>query len=1052
MHHVVLAAVLLFIARVGLLAQAAPVTAVNQQSTARVPMSAPQWPGSASWRHLGPASFGGRIDDIEAVADDPSTIFVGTASGGIFRSVNNGTTWTAVFDAYGTALSIGDIAIAPSDRNVVWAGTGEPNNRQSSTWGDGVYRSLDGGTTWQHMGLRDTHHIGRIVIHPRDPNTVFVAALGHLWGPNEQRGIYRTKDGGTTWQKVLGVDANTGAVDVAIDRDGRTLFASTYQRRRRAFGFIGGGPGSGLWRSLDGGDTWERLTRGLPGGVTGRIGIDISRSEPDIVYAIIEHKSGGVFRSADRGATWTRQNPLNPRPSYYSEIRVDPKNADRVWVLGTPLFVSIDAGKTFSSDSTGERIHVDHHALWIDPNHPTHMMLGNDGGLDFTYDGAKHWAFVDNLPIGQFYDIAVDGRDPYWIYGGAQDNGTWGVPSRTFAKAGITNADVVNVAYGDGFQTASDPTDARLIYANSQSGRAYVVNLETREERSITPVPPDRKEKYRFNWNTPILVSPSDPSTYYLGGNKLFKTKNHGTTWQVISPDLSKNQDWKTLAMGTGFTPRGESTLSRDDGVSDFGTMTSISESPKAAGTLYAGMDDGNVQMTADGGGSWTNITSRFRLPGARLVSKVLASRHDARTAFVAFDGHNDDDMKPYLFRTADGGLTWTSIAGDLPDGKVVKTLTEDPRNPALLFAGTEFGLYLTFDGGKHWSLGQGNLPRVIVDRVIVHERTNDLVLGTHGRGIIVLDDISALEAGDPSQSREDVQLFPVRDAMQIYEWRMLPFPGAAKFAAPNPPVGAFINYYLKDNKDNSSPAAGGKDSTRQVKIQVFAADGSLVHEMTGPGGSGLHRVVWDLRAQYKVPPPADEDGWFGTLKAPYVLPGEYTVHLMARGREQTQKVQVRTDPRVASTPEGLRARMALGMRIGELNRAFTDGVKVVEQLVGEFGRTKKLLENGAALPPGVDSTWKAAQVELDSLQVKFRPGMGSPMTRAFDLLGASQASSLPPTDAQERTLGFLGAELAENVARLNDFVANRMPGLRAKLRDLNPASGAAVKPPDLVI
>lgn len=1042
-RHVLLAMLLLFAPDTSG-AQARRTTPVPAAASARAPDT---WPNDSSWRHIGPASFGGRIDDVEAVASDPRIIFVGTASGGIFRSRNNGVTWDAVFDRDGTALSIGDLAIAPSDPNIIWAGTGEPNGRQSSTWGDGVYRSLDGGTTWRNMGLRETQTVGRIRIDPRDPNIVFVAALGHLWGPNEQRGLYRTKDGGTTWQKVLGVDENTGVVDVAMDADGRTLYAATYQRRRRAWGFSGGGPGSALWRSLDGGDTWAKLTKGLPTGDVGRIGLDISASDPNIVFAIIEHRTrGGVYRSDDRGASWTRQNPLDPRPSYYSQIRVDPRHPDHVWVLGTPLFESIDGGRTFSSDSTGEKIHVDHHALWINPARPEHMMLGNDGGLYFSYDGARRWDFIDNLPIGQFYDIALDTRDPYWIYGGAQDNGTWGVPSRTFAKVGITNADVVNIAYGDGFQTAVDPRDPRVIYANSQSGRAYLVDLETREERGITPVPTDAKERYRFNWNTPILLSPRNPDTYYYGGNKLFRTTDRGTTWQTISPDLTRNQDWKKLPMGAGFPARDAHTLSRDDGVSDFGTITTISESPRAEGVIYVGTDDGNVQMTTDGGAKWTDLTSRFRLPGARWVSWVTASRHDARTAFVAFDGHNDDDMRPYIFRTTDGGASWSSVSGDLPEGVVVKTLEEDPRNPALLFAGTEFGLYWTTDGGRHWRLASGNVPRVIVDRILINERTNDLVLGTHGRSIIVLDDITPLQMGEPIAETLDVQLFAPRAATEIYEWRVLPTPGASKFAAPNPPTGTFVTYWLRD--DPPPLAAPSKDSARTVTIRVTASDGSLVQELTGPDAKGMHRVVWDLRHQFAVAPPEDEGGWFGTLRAPYVLPGEYTITLVARGRELTRTVSVSADPRVRTSSEALRARRDAGMKIGELNRAFSDGAKAVERLGGELTRLRASLGDRGTTPAAIDSAVRAASARLDSLRPKFGRGFGSPIGRAFDLLGALEASSLAPTAAQQRTLEHITTELRENIAALNDLITRQMPALAASIGTLTPATGTAVRPP----
>ncbi len=569
------------------------------------------------WREIGPASFGGRIDDIEAVPGRTSTIFVGTAGGGVFRTTNNGTTWSPVFDRDGHSTSIGDIAIAPSDPQIVWVGTGEANNRQSTTWGDGIYRSLDGGDSWTHMGLAATQHIGRVAIHPRDPKIVFVAALGHLFGPNDERGVYRTTDGGASWKRVLTGDSVTGAVDVAIDPDGRTIYAAMYQRQRKGYGFIGGGPGSGIFRSRDGGDSWERLATGLPAGPTGRIGLAIAPSQPNTVYAIVENKAGGVFRSDDRGNTWRRQSSLNPRPMYYSQVRVDPAHPDRVWILGTNVHKSIDGGRTFTTDSTGDRIHVDHHALWIDPADGSHMLLGNDGGLYFTYDGARNWDFIDNLPIGQFYDIDVDDRDPYYVYGGTQDNGTWGVPVRTWNGVGITNADVINIAYGDGFFTVTDPADPRYIYANSQGGRAYRVHLATREERGIRPVPADPKETYRFNWSTPMVRSPHDPRTIFYGGNRLFRTRNGGESWDVISPDLTRNGDWKSIPI-MGMV-RDSTTLSRDDGVGDYGTITSISESPSTAGTILTGSDDGAVQLTTDGGAHWTNISSRFRIPGAAL-------------------------------------------------------------------------------------------------------------------------------------------------------------------------------------------------------------------------------------------------------------------------------------------------------------------------------------------------------------------------------------------------------------------------------------------------
>ena len=1010
------------------------------------------WPDSTSWRHLGPAAFGGRIDDIEAVADDPRIIFVGSASGGLFRSVNGGTTWEPVLDRYANSLSVGDVAIAPSDRNIVWVGMGEPNNRQSSTWGDGVYRSLDGGTTWQHMGLRDTQNVGRIVIDSRDPNTVFVAAVGHLWGPNEQRGLYRTTDGGATWQKVLSVDEHTGAVDVAIDRDGRTLFAATYQRRRRAFGFAGSGPGSGLWRSLDGGDTWERLgvAHGLPSGDLGRIGVAIAPSEPDVVYAVIESRAGGVFRSNDRGRTWTRQSPVNQRPSYYSKIRVDPNDANRVWLLTTYLYSSIDGGKSFLIDTVAQtRVHPDHHALWINPADSRHMLLGNDGGFYVTHDRGKRWQFIDNLPISQFYDITVDKRDPYWLYGGTQDNGQWAFPSRTFSRGGMTNADVINTGYADGFQAAVDQRDPRFIFTESQNGRLYLFDMETREERWITPVPANPSERYRFNWNTPIVAVPYDSSLVYYGAHKLLRTRDRGTTWQEASPDLTTNStDWRNRPLGPGFPAR--QTLSRDDGISNYGTITTIGVTPEAPGTIYVGTDDGQVQLSTDGGAKWTNITSRFRLPSPRWVGKVLPSRADARVAYVTFDGHNDDDLTPYVFRSTDAGATWSSIAGDLPNGVVVRTIEEHPRNPNVLFVGTEFGLYWTFDGGRHWTRASGNMPPVRVDRVILNDDTNDLIVATHGRGVIVLDDVSPLEAVGTPVARGEARLLPPRSAWTAYEWRDLPWPAANSFIAPNPPVGTYITYVLGESAASSAPAtvssgsATGRsiDSTRarvpetpdSVTIRIVAENGALIRSLRGPGAPGTHRVLWDLRAEVPFLPAPSDSGYYGAYRGPFVLPGHYGVTLVAGGKEYSQQVEVRADPRVRVAREALVARQAMSQRITELSAFYEPAAKAYAAVQAELTGLTERVKAMPNKPAGVDSAITDATRKVAELRSRLAPSYGTPIGRACDLLGALQSSSFAPTGAHGRILDAATNDLREAIAALNQVITMTMPALRAKV------------------
>jgi photosystem II stability/assembly factor-like uncharacterized protein len=968
------------------------------------------------------------VDDIEVAPNDPRIIFVGSASGGVFRSRNAGVTWDAVFDR-ASALSIGDIAIAPSDPSVVWVGTGEANNRQSSTWGDGVYRSLDGGTTWQNVGLRETQSIGRVVIDPRDPNVVFVAAVGHLYGPNEERGLYRTRDGGKSWQKVLGIDANTGVTDVAMSPDGRTLLAASYQRRRRAFGFSGGGPGNGLWRSTDGGDTWQRLTAGLPTGTLGRIGVEISRNDPRVAYATIEaRQGGGVYRSSDGGATWTRTNSLQDRPYYYGQIRIDPANADHVWLLGTLVHQSRDGGKTFVDDSSA-KIHPDNHALWIDPRQPEHMLLGNDGGVFATYDGARHWDFIDNLPIGQFYDIAVDDREPYWIYGGLQDNGTFTFPSGTYSRGRLPDVDVAFIGFGDGFQVAIDPTNPRFVYDNSQNGRGYVIDLLTREEKRITPVSANRKERYRFNWNTAILVSPNDPHAYYYGSHKLLKTSDYGTTWQELSPDLTRHLDWRTMPVGDGFV-RDSTTPSRDDGVSEYGNITTIAESPKARGTLLVGTDDGNVQMTTDGGAHWTDVTPRFGLSGPRTVSKVVLSRHDARVAYVAFDGHADDDMKPYLFRTSDGGATWRSIAG-FPPGVVVKTLTEDPIDRDLLFAGTEFGLYWSSDAGGHWTPAPG-VPPVIVDKIVVHERTHDLVLGTHGRSVIILDDISALERGGARSTSQAPQLFPLRVATQVYQWRDVPARGDRTFSAPNTPVGALLTYALP---------AGDSSAAR---IQVRAANGSVVRELRGPGGAGLHRVVWDLRGQLPIVPTAKDSGYYGTPRAPFVPIGQYTVKLTSATGSAEQTLEVRADPRSLATPESMRARAAVVARIDSVLREMAPAKQRFAAADSELTRINDLAK-GRTLAPPTDSLLKNVRTQIARLRAQLSESYGAPIGSMFDLLAGLESRAAGPTEAERRTLDFAIADLTESIKTLNDVATVKLARLRA---EVSPVTGGVGTPP----
>jgi photosystem II stability/assembly factor-like uncharacterized protein len=829
---------------------------------------------------------------------------------------------------------------------------------------------------------------------------------------------------------VLSVDSNTGATDVVIAPDSKTLIAATYQRRRREFGFAGSGPGSGLWRSTDGGDTWQRITNGMPTGDLGRIGLDISASNPDIVYAVIEafQPGGGVYRSNDRGATWTRQSAVNQRPNYFSQIRIDTKNPDRVWLLATALMVSNDGGKSFTTDSIAPYAHPDHHAMWIDPRDPSHIMLGNDGGVYFTYDGGKTFAYIDNLPISQFYDISVDDREPYWIYGGAQDNGSWAFPSATYSRGGMTNADVLNTGFGDGFQSAVDQGDRRFVYANSQNGRAFLADMSTREERFIQPVASQGQDPYRFNWNTANASSPNDKTAHYIGAQKLLKTTNRGQSWQEISPDLTKHIRQQGMSVGSGFTAA--RSLSQNDGTSAYGNITTIGESPKARGTIYVGTDDGNVQMTTDGGAHWTDLTSRFHLVEPRYVSKVLPSRHDAKTAYVAFDGHWDDDMRPLLFKTADGGATWTSIANDIPLWKPVKTIEEDPRNANVLFVGTEFGLYWTFDGGAHWSPASGNVPPVMIDRIIVNPRTNDLILGTHGRGVIILDDIAPFE----SRAGDDVRLFPLRPATEVQTYRDLPWPGGNAFVAKNAPIGTYVSYSIASDPPRPD----------SVKIEIVGRDGETYARLSGPDAKGTHRVPWDLRYQFAYVPLAADSGFYGPPRTPYVPPGEYTVRLTARGKTLEEKVQVRADSRGAGTPEGQRARLAINRRARDVDRAYFDAMNTIAVVDSTVASLKPL----AREKTHADTLLTEITTTLNTLRQRARGNsIVSGIGRLFDLTAAIESSSMPPTEMQQRSIDASVAEFSDIVAKLNELLRDKLPAASAAVGRAAPQS-EQVRPP----
>jgi photosystem II stability/assembly factor-like uncharacterized protein len=893
------------------------------------------------WRTIGPANMVGRITDIEAVASDPSTVFIATASGGIFKSVNGGTTWDRIFTDYGTSW-MGDVAVFQPDPEIVWVGTGESCTRNSIGWGDGIYKSTDGGETFTNVGLEDTNHISEVTVHPTDPDIVYVAAQGHLWGYTGERGVFKTTDGGRSWRKLtngLPDDGRTGASDITLDPSNPdVLYAGFWERIRYPYRFLSGGPNGGLYRSTDAGESWTKLENGLPEGDIGKVEVDVFRLDPNIVYANIEHGfqpdpedpayddmsqlGTGIYRSDDGGESWTFVNRSNPRPFYYNHIWVDPNDADRVFQLAENARVSEDGGRTFDRQFPG--IEGDFHALWIDPSDSEHLYVGNDKGASVSFDGGRSFILLDNIDAAQFYAISVDMRDPYWVFGGLQDNGSWGGPSNSRDYNGVLNDHWFKMHSGDGMHTANDPLDWRVVYTSSENANLRRVDALFRQvSTSIRPSPGTivnldevmpgleggrlPSPEFRFNWKAPFILSPHDHRTLYLGGNYLFKSTDQGETWRIISPDLS--------TADTAFVNPWSGGLTRDvTGAETHASAFTISESPLVPGVVWVGTDDGNVQLTRDDGRSWTNV--RPNVPGVpehRWVSRVEASHFDAGTAYLTFDGHRSDDFHPYLFRTTDYGQTWTSLAAGLPDGGPVRVIREDAKNPNLLFLGTEFAFYASVDRGESWHRLMNGLPTVPVHDIVVHPRDNDLVIGTHGRGIWILDDITPLQQLTPEVVASDLHLFQNRVATRWHGISRGATRGHFLFQGQNPLT---IRQSAPSNspRDLSNSAAIhfwlGQEPSGPVRIEVTSMDGEEAFSEEIEAHRGINRYYWNLQFPSADQPVAGQpgggrggfggqvgfgrQGGFGGQQAEA---GTYRVRLTAFGRSVEGSVSLREDP-----------------------------------------------------------------------------------------------------------------------------------------------------------
>lgn len=982
-------------------------------------------------RSIGPAVMGGRIDDVEVVADRPSTLYVGSASGGVWKSTNLATTWTPIFDGEETS-SIGDVAVAPSDPELVWVGTGEANNRQSSSFGSGLYKSEDGGESFSYSGLEGTGHIGKVLVHPRDPERVLVAALGPLWSPGADRGVYRTLDGGKSWEKVLFVDENTGAVTMAMDPvNPDVLYAALYQRRRVPWGFSGGGPGGGLYKSTDGGSSWRRLAKGLPGGIVGRIGIDVFRRDPRIVFAIVEHATeGGVYRSSDRGESWEKLSSFNPRPMYYSQIYVDPNDARRIYVLGSSFHVSDDGGRTFVENEEmtptyDVGVHGDHHSLWIDPASSDHLVLGNDGGLYFSWDRGRSWDKVNNFPIAQFYSVAVDMAVPFNVYAGAQDTHSWMGPSATRNQAGILNRDWVQIHFGDGMYQQADPIDPTTVYTSSQGGNVIRLDRRTGDRKSIKPYPGEGQDAYRFHWTSPLLVSVHDPKVLYLGGNRLFVSRDRGDSW-TASTDLSWHEDRDELPI-MGVVPD-ETTLSRNDGVDDWGTITTLAESPLDARVIYVGTDDGRVQLSRDGGASFESIESNLAGfdPKRATVSRVAASHAAAGRAYVSFDRHQLGDFAPYLFVTEDFGKSFRAVSKTLPARGWVNVVIEDPRNPDLLFVGTETGLFLSFDRGASFLRMTGNFPTVPVDDLVIHPRDHDLVVATHGRSIYILDDITPLERHRPGG--DPIELFDPRPATLFLPWKNESYGGQRRFAGDNPPSGALITYYLAEEKRG------------QVRFSILGPDGNALRNFEGPSGKGFHRLAWDLRAN------APEGVTRG--RGALVPPGRYRIELALESDERTSFVDVVLDSRLDVSDVEFRDRYEFLTAMNALAARLSAIVARATALEDRLAAAQALI--APEKDETAESRIRTAREEIETARKPI--GGGAPSFRDPDLStqlgglfgeleggGVQQGTLHGPTPVQRERLRLLEEKSEAAMTRFDEVVARVLGEVNESLRGLGP-------------
>jgi len=1045
-----------------------------------------------AFREIGPAIASGRVGDFAVDPRNPFHWYVGVNSGGVWETQNGGVTFAPIFDDEGS-YSIGCLALAPSAPDILWVGSGESNSQRSVAYGDGVYKSIDGGDSFTNMGLERSLHIGRIVIHPTDEDVVWVAAEGPLWGPGGDRGVYKTTDGGTSWELVLEIDENTGVVDLVADpRDPDVLYAASYQRRRHLWTLIDGGPGSGIHKTTDGGATWTELTSGLPGVDMGRIGLAIAPKAPDTVYAIVEaaREKGGFYRSVNGGASWEQMSDyVAGSPQYYNEIVADPVNPDRVYSMDTFLQVTEDAGRTWRRLSVHAK-HVDDHALWIDPDHTDHLLAGCDGGIYESYDRGETWRYFANLPVTQFYRVAVDYDEPFYnVYGGTQDNNTIGGPSRTTFGHGASNREWYFTLGGDGFEPAIDPTNADIVYCQWQYGNLNRWDRKTGETLDIQPQP-EEGEVLKWNWNSALIISPHDHQRLYYACQKIFRSDDMGHSWTRISDDLTQQLDRNELEVMD--TVWGVDAVAKNNSTSFWGSIISLSESPLQEDLLYAGTDDGLIQFTADAGGTWTRREDFGDVPALSYVSDVEADRFDAATVYASFDNHKRDDFKPYILKSTNHGKSWQSIAGDLPANGMVHSIAQDHVDPDLLFVGTEYGVFFTRNGGENWTRLDAGIPTVACRDLDIQRRENDLVIATFGRGFFVLDDYSPLRNLEPEQLAEPALLLPVRDT-----WLYIPstpvgssgpgHQGDNFWLADNPPFGAVFTYHLADElssledqrheaekalrEENEPVGYPAWDNLRtedrehapQIVLTVRNDGGEIVRRLDGPTDKGFHRVAWDLRWPGTDPINLGDDGprnpWDHEPVGPLAVPGEYTVQIAqrVRGEETLLAGPVSFTTRLldrSSTPAAdFSATVAFQREAAELHRTVAGAGRVLRNAESRLDHIRRAID----MTPGLD---RALLDEVDGMTARLADmrvalwgdrtvsGRSEPVTpgisgRVSRVLWSSREITSDPTRTQRDNLALAGRLFEPLLADLKSLVTTDLAGLEERLE----AAGAPWTP-----